>query len=158
MLLGALLLAALQTAAAPSPAPSPSPAATPRIELKVSGSNVFIDQSTGGPGTTPPQASEFAHGSPVSPMSPYDWFSSAPVTPGVAGVAQYEFTGVYHATGFDFTATLGVGGLTGSTTNALYWSEPPIANLNAHALSRIVPYSIAFPTHAGQDDASLINV
>ena len=90
-------------------------------------------------------------------MSPYDWFSSAPVTPGVAGVAQYEFSGVYHATGFDFTATLGVGGLTGSTTNALYWSEPPIANLNAHALARIVPYSISFPTHAGQDDASLVN-
>jgi len=90
-------------------------------------------------------------------MSPYDWFTSAPVTPGVAGVAQYEFSGLYHVPGVDFGATLGVGGLTGSTTNALYWGEPPIPNLNVHALSRTVPYSIVFPTHAGQDDASVLN-
>ena len=77
-----------------------------------------------GPGTTPPEGHEFAHGSPISPMSPYDWFSSAPVTPGVAGIAQYEISGTYHATGVDFAATFGIGGLTGSTTNALYWSEP----------------------------------
>src|SRR6516225_9452461 len=156
MLLEALLLAALESVAL-APAPSPSPAATPRFELQISGSNVFIDQSTGGPGTTPPEGSEFANGSPISPMSPYDWFTSAPVTPGVAGVAQYEFSGLYHVPGVDFGATLGVGGLTGSTTNALYWGEPPIPNLNVHALSRTVPYSIVFPTHAGQDDASVLN-
>jgi hypothetical protein len=90
-------------------------------------------------------------------MSPYDWFTSAPVTSGVAGIAQYEVSGVYHATGIDFGATVGIGGLTGSTTNSLYWGEPLIANLNDHALSRLVPYSIVFPTHAGQDDASVAN-
>ena len=103
----------------------------------------------------PPEGHEFARGSPISPMSPYDWFSSAPVTPGVAGIAQYELSGTYHATGVDFAATFGIGGLTGSTTNALYWSEPLIANLNDHDLSRVVPYAIGFPTKAGEDDASV---
>jgi hypothetical protein len=148
-----LLTALLATAALSSPSPSPSPA--PRFALQVSGSNVFVDQATGGPGMTPPQGYEFAHGSPISPMSPYDWFTGAPETPGVAGIAQYELTETYRGTGFDLGATFGVGGLTGSTTNALYWGEPPIPNLNDHALSRIVPYSIAFPTHAGQDDANV---
>ena len=166
MLLAAVLLATLQPAAAPTPAassspapaPSPSPAPTPRFTLSGSGSNVFVNQATDGPGTKPPEGPGFANGSPISPMSPYDWFTSAPVTPGVAGIAQYEISGVYHATGFDFAATLGIGGLTGSTTNALYWGEPLIPNLNAHGLSRLVPYSIVFPTHAGQDDASVSNL
>ena len=151
MLLGVLLFAAVETA----PSPSPSPVATPRFAVNARGSNVFIDQATGGPGTTPPQGYEFAHGSPISPMSPYDWFSSAPLTPGVAGIAQYEISGTYHASGVDFGATFGLGGLTGSTTNALYWGEPLIANLNNHDLSRVVPYAIVFPTQAGEDDASL---
>ncbi len=90
-------------------------------------------------------------------MSPYDWFSSAPVTPGVAGIAQYELSGTYHASGVDFGATFGLGGLSGSTTNALYWGEPLIPNLNDHDLSRITPYAIVFPTHAGQDDAAVAN-
>ncbi len=90
-------------------------------------------------------------------MSPYDWFTSAPVTPGIAGIAQYEISGLYHAGAVDLGATLGIGALTGSTTNALYWGEPPIPNLNDHAISRIVPYSIVFPTHADQDDASVLN-
>lgn len=156
MLLGVLLLAALATAPS-SPTPSPSPVPTPRFAISVSGSNVFIDQATGGPGTNPPEGYEFAHGSPISPMSPYDWFSSAPVTPGVAGVAQYELTGTYHASGVDLSATFGLGALTCSTTNALYWGESLIPNLNAHGLSRIVPFSIVFPAHAGEDDASVAN-
>ena len=162
MLFGVVLFAALQMAASP-PSPSPSPLPTPRFAVGVNGSNVFIDQATNGPGATPPEGHEFARGSPISPMSPYDWFSSAPVTPGVAGIAQYELSGTYHATGVDFAATFGIGGLTGSTTNALYWSEPLIANLNDHDLSRAVPYAILFPTKAAQDDAgvssaSLLNV
>ncbi len=174
MLFAVVLLATLQPAAAttpsalptaaparpasPAPTQTPSPAPTPRFELSGSGSNVFINQSTDGPGTTPPEGPGFIHGSPISPMSPYDWFTNAPITPGVAGVAQYEVSGVYHATGFDFAASLGLGLLTGSTTNALYWGEPLIPNLNSHALSRLIPYAIVFPTHAGQDDASVANL
>lgn len=154
----AVLLATLQTAPAASPAPSPSPVATPRFTLSASGSNVFINQATNGPGTTPPEGLEFSHGSPISPMSPYDWFSSAPVTPGVAGIAQYEVTGTYHVADADLSATLGFGALTGSTTNALYWGEPLIPNLDVHNLSRAVPYSIVFPTQAGHDDASVASV
>lgn len=153
-----MLLAALpipQTTAVATPAASPAPAPAPRFSLKVDGANVFIDQATNGPGTTPPEGPGFARGSPISPMSPYDWFSSAPVTPGVAGIAQYELSGTYHATDLDFGASFGLGGLSGSTTNALYWSEPLIPNLNDHALSRQVPYAIVFPTHAGQDDATV---
>jgi hypothetical protein len=157
MLFAILLLTTLEAAPATAPSPSPSPVATPRFALGLRGSNVFVDQATGGPGTTPPEAREFAHGSPISPMSPYDWFSSGPAMPGVAGIAQYEITGTYHAAAVDLAATLGLGSLTGSTTNALYWGEPLIANLNDHDLSRIVPYAILFPTHAGQDDASVAN-
>ena len=73
-----VLFATLQTASASTPSPSPAP--TPRFELSVAGSNVFIDQATNGPGTTPPEGLEFSHGSPVSPMSPYDWFTGAPET------------------------------------------------------------------------------
>ncbi|HLY01554.1 MAG TPA: hypothetical protein VKR56_03570, partial [Candidatus Cybelea sp.] len=154
-MLAAILLATIQIAAGPCTSPSPSPVPTPRFELKASGSNVFIDQATGGRGITPPEGPGFANGSPISPMSPYDWFSGAPVTPGVAGIAQYEVQGTYHASDVNFGATFGLGGLTGSTTNALYWGEPLIPNLDDHDLSRRVPYAILFPTHAGQDDASV---
>src|SRR5580698_1179594 len=150
-----VLFATLHTASASTPSPSPAP--TPRFELAVAGSNVFIDQATNGPGTTPPEGLEFSHGSPISPMSPYDWFTGAPETPGVAGIAQYELAAAYYATGVDFGANVGLGGLTGSTTNALYWGEPPIPNLNVHALARNVPYAIVFPTQAGQDDASVLS-
>jgi hypothetical protein len=147
------VLAASQIAASPAPTATPQP----RFAVSINGSNVFIDQAAGGPGTTPPEGPVFARGLPVSPMSPYDWFSAAPVTPGVAGVAQYELSATYHAAGFDTSTTFGIGGVTGSTTNAAYWSEPLIPNLNVHALSRQVPYAIVFPTHAGQDDASVLN-
>lgn len=142
-------------AAATSPTPSPSP--PPRFTLSVSGSNVFVDQATQGPGITPPEGPGFAKGSPLSPMSPYDWFTSAPVTPGVAGVFQYRIVGNFELGGMTLSSTVGVADLTGSTTNALYWSEPLIPSLNAHALSRIVPFAIAFPTHAGQDDSAVFS-
>ncbi|MBV9232742.1 MAG: hypothetical protein JO030_01760 [Candidatus Eremiobacteraeota bacterium] len=156
-MLVAVIVAAVHAAVVAVATPSPAPSPTPRFSLGGNGENVFVDQATRGPGTQPPEGPRFAAGSPISPMSPYDWFTSAPVTPGVAGVAQYRVTGTYHATGVDFAATLGFGGVNGSTTNALYWSEPLIPNLNDHALSRVVPYAIVFPTHAGQDDASVVS-
>ncbi|MBV8373942.1 MAG: hypothetical protein JO302_00375 [Candidatus Eremiobacteraeota bacterium] len=150
----AVVLMALQVAAA-SPAASPTPPASPRFTLSANGSNVFVDQSTVGPGTTPPEGAGFAMGSPLSPMSPYDWFSSAPVTPGVAGIVQYAVTGTYALPGMTLSATLGLANVTGSMTNALYWSEPLLPNLDVHAESHAIPYAIAFPVHAGQDDASV---
>lgn len=153
MLVG-LLLATLQMAASTASS-SPSPSPTPRFTASVNGSHVFVDQTTNGPGAAPPEAYEFARGSPISPMSPYDWFSSAPVTPGIAGIAQYVFSGAYHAPGMEFSAEFGVGGLIGSTTNALYWGEPLIPNLNDHDLARVIPYAIVFPTQPGHDDATV---
>jgi hypothetical protein len=150
----AVVLMAVQVAAAPVTSPTPSPA--PRFSLSASGSNVFVSQSTVGPGVTPPEGPGFAAGSPLSPMSPYDWFSSAPVTPGVAGIAQYALTGMYAFPQMNFSATIGLAYATGSTTNMLYWSEPLLPSLNVHAESHAIPYSIVFPTHAGQDDASVL--
>ncbi|HKE36790.1 MAG TPA: hypothetical protein VKB39_05125, partial [Candidatus Baltobacteraceae bacterium] len=97
----------------------------------------------------------FAAGSPVSPMSPYDWFSGAPTTPGVTGVFQYVVDGTYRFGGVSAKASIGIGDVTGSVNNGLYWGEPLIPNLNPHGLSRAIPYAIAFPTHAGQDDAAV---
>jgi len=157
MVLAVLLFATLESGVAAAPGASPAPTATPRFALTIDGSNVFIDQSTSGPGITPPEGPGFTKGSPLSPMSPYDWFTTAPVTPGVAGIAQYLLSGRYSFAGFKAEATIGIGGVTGSTTNAAYWSEPLIPNLDIHALSRSIPYAIVFPTHAGQDDASVLN-
>ncbi len=70
----AVLLATLPVGTPASPAPSP----TPRFALTMNGSNVFIDQSTFGPGITPPEGPGFAKGSPLSPTSPYGWFTAAP--------------------------------------------------------------------------------
>jgi hypothetical protein len=147
-------LAAAVTIAAASPSPSPT-AQPPRFSISVSGSNVFIDQATNGSGTTPPEGPGFAAGSPISPMSPYDWFSGAPTTPGISGVAQYVVDGVYHFGGVSAKASIGIGDVTGSTNNALYWGEPLLPNLDPHAVSHAIPYAIAFPTHAGQDDTAV---
>jgi hypothetical protein len=161
MILAFVLAATLQTSASPSPEPAPSasPVATPvpKFDLAVHGSNVFIDQSTYGPGITPPEGPGFAKGSPFSPMSPYDWFSGAPVTPGVTGVAQYLLSGTYHTGAVKLEATFGLAAVTGSTTNAAYWGEPLLPNINPHDLARTLPYSIVFPTHAGSDDATVFN-
>lgn len=150
----ALLMASVVADADPSPSPSPSPHG---IALSVSGSNVFINQSTGGPGTTPPEGPGFAAGSPLSPMSPYDWFNAAPTVPGVTGVAQYAVTATYDTPAIKMQATAGLAFVTGSVTNAAYWSEPLLPNVDIHDLSRAIPYAIAFPTHAGQDDATVFN-
>jgi hypothetical protein len=150
----AVVLMALQVAAT-SPAASPTPSPVPRFTLSATGSNVFVDQSTVGPGAAPPEGPGFAAGSPLSPMSPYDWFSSAPVTPGVAGILQYAVTGTYTFPGMNVSATVGLTNVTGSMTNALYWSEPLLPNLDVHAESHAIPYAIVFPTGAGQDDASV---
>jgi hypothetical protein len=148
----AMVLAAVTVVAS---SPSPRPTGPPRFTLSVNGSNTLVDQATAGSGITPPEGPGFAAGSPVSPMSPYDWFSGAPVTPGVAGIAQYVIDAAYDTGKTRARLSAGVGDVTGSVTNALYWSEPLIANLNNHDLARPLPYTITFPTHAGQDDAAV---
>ncbi len=141
----------------PAPTPTPTSTPTPRPLGFHAVSNLaltFVDQNTAGPGRIAPEAGGFIGGSPLSPNTPYDLFSSAPQVPGVAGVAQLISTFTYGFRTFDVGVTTGLGYVRGSVTNASYWSENLLPTLNPHLGSQALPYRIAFPTHPGQDDAT----
>ncbi len=125
-------------------------------QTSLEGMSSFIDQATAGGGTTPPEGAQFASGSPLSPMTPYDTFSSAPTTPGVASVGQLIFSERYTSRRLTGKISAGLEYATGSVTNMSYWTESLLPLINPHLGSQHLPYSIVFPTHAGQDDASLI--
>jgi hypothetical protein len=146
-------------AAVPASTASPGPASTatpapPTWRTTFDGFASFIDQATNGPGTQPPEGPAFAKGSPLSPMTPYDTFSSAPQTPGVAGVSQLLIDTGYTGRRIITSLRLGLLGVDGSITNAVYWTEPLLAPFNPHVGSTVLPFSIVFPTHAGQDDGA----
>lgn len=129
-----------------------------KIHLSVDGFTSLVDQTTVGPGQSPPEGPGFAAGSPLSPMTPYDTFTSAPNVPGVTGVTQLLLTGAYEGHSLRASATIGVGYATGSVQNAVYWTERIMPTLDPHLGSQTLPYAISFPTHAGQDDASAAGV
>lgn len=139
-------------AAAPSPAPSPTPIRG--FSVHADGSTTLIGQQTGGPGTQPPEGPGFIAGSPLSPNTPYDLWSSAPLTPGYAGIAQATITGEYGGSRLSGGATLGFGVVDGSVTNAAYWGENLLPPLNPHLGFLALPYRVIFPSHAGQDDGT----
>jgi hypothetical protein len=116
----------------------------------------FISQNTSGYGTLGlPEAPMFAAGtSPAAPNSPYDAFSGAPMTPGDAGESALYLTPTYHGSAIDVSATLGIGYVTGSTTNATYWGESLMPTLNPHLGSQALGFGVVFPTHPGEDDGS----
>jgi hypothetical protein len=148
-------------APAPSASASPSPVPTPAQRpgtIRWSGDvhATFITQGTNGPGTRPPEAAGFAAGDPLSPETPYDVFSSAPLVPGNAGESALLLRPRYAARTFDADLTLGMGIASGSVTNAAYWGESLVPTLNPHAGAQMLPYRIVFPTHAGQDDGSAV--
>ncbi len=152
-------------AAAADPAvPQSSPAPAPgTFVLHLDQQTIFIDQATSGPGVMPPEGPSFAAGAPAAPQTPYDTFSSAPMTPGVTGVGQLFLSPAYAGRRFHAGATFGAAYVQGSTANAAYWGEPLMATINPHLGSQALPYAIAFPAHAGQDDgaafrASLLSV
>jgi hypothetical protein len=149
-----VVLAAVLAGATPAASPSPAASPAPRFRLSGDAYSVFIDSATSGPGTTPPQGPAFANGSALAPNSPYDLFSSAPLTPGVAGILQLNLTGKYTGARYNASAVIGAGLVTGSVQNAIYWGENLIGPLNPHINSGALPYAIAFPTHAGQDDVT----
>ena len=141
--------------ASASPTESPSP--TPRpgtIRLGIDAHTTFISQGTNGPGIVPPEAAGFAAGSPLSPLSPYDTFSSAPLVPGNASESGLVLTPIYYGRGFDLHVALAAGYVRGSVTNAAYWGESLTPSLNPHLGAQMLPYQILFPTHAGQDDGT----
>lgn len=146
-----------------SPQPSPTPTARPLGFREASRfSFSFIDSATNGPGQVGPEAvlppPNFTTGSPLSPNTPYDLFNSAPQVPGVTGVAQIVSNLSYGLRRFDLGLTLGAGVVRGSVTNAAYWSDNLLPTLNPHLGSQALPYSIAFPSHAGQDDGTGVRV
>lgn len=77
------------------------------------------------------------------------------MTPGIAGVGQFAIVESYAGPRLVGSVRVGVGGLTGSFTNAYYWSENLMPALNLHLDQRGLPYAIVFPTHAGQDTAQV---
>ncbi|GAC1408834.1 MAG: hypothetical protein NVSMB64_17450 [Candidatus Velthaea sp.] len=158
-------VAGAETLESPSPMVSPPPpaaaAATPRprgLHVGTSASFTLIDQNTAGAGQLAPEAAGFISGAPLSPNTPYDLFSSAPQTPGVAGIGQLVSTLNDRLRMYDIGLTAGLGYVRGSTTNAAYWGENLLPALNVHSGSQALPYRIAFPTHPGNDDATALRL
>src|SRR5579863_856199 len=137
-------------AASPSPAPTPSPTATPGFSLGVTGSNLYVSQSANGPGLQPPEAAQFIAGRPVSPMSPYDWFTSAVQSPGAATQLQYVVTATEHTKLLTASAGIALDAYVGSLNNLLYWGEPMVGTFDPHEGHSNLNYAINFPTGPGQ--------
>jgi hypothetical protein len=140
-----------------TPEANASPTASPRplgLHLATTASTTFIDQSTIGAGQVGPEAAGFVNGSPLSPNTPYDLLSSAPDVPGVAGVGQLTSTATFLLPRWDASVTGGFGYVRGSIPNASYWGENLMPTLNPHLGFASLPYAVAFPTHAGQDDGT----
>ena len=140
-------LAAVAQGSMPSSSPSPSP--TPGFSLHVHGANVFVSQGESGPGLAPPEAPAFADGLPLSPMSPYDWFSSAAQTPGNAGMLQYLIDANERMRTVTFAAHVLVGAYGGDLNNLMYWSEPWQGPLDPHEGHSPIDYAINFPQSGG---------
>ena len=153
-----------QDLATPSPSPaasqSPSRSPAPNYGIRFSGDGFvsFVNEAFAGPGLLPPEGPAFAAGAPLSPMTPYDIFYSAPQTPGNGGVVQFAIRTTYSSPGISASAVLGVANATGSIQSNAYWTENLQATLNPHLGSQALPYQIVFPTHAGQDDGSAARV
>jgi hypothetical protein len=155
VLSGTLQLVSQLGANAQNADPSPTPSARPgTISLSVQAHATFISEGTRGAGTTPPEGPGFASGSPLSPLTPYDTFSSAPLAPGNALESALFVTPTYFGKNLQAAVTLGAGYVRGSTTAASYWGESLFQTLNPHLGSQMLPYRIVFPTHAGSDDGT----
>jgi hypothetical protein len=151
MTYGTVRFAVADQPAAAAPTPTPRPLG---LTLTTSAGMTFIDQSTAGEGQIGPEAPGFITGSALAPNTPYDLFSSAPQVPGIAGIGTIVTTATYRTRALDFTLTPALGSVNGSITNAAYWGENVVPALNPHLGSQALPYAIAFPTHAGQDDGT----
>lgn len=141
----------------PPSSPSPVPAPTQRpgtVRFALDAHLTFVSQGTNGPGIAPPEAGGFANGDPLSPLTPYDVFSSAPLVPGNAAESALYVRPTYAGRAFDASVTVGAGYLRGSVTNAAYWGESPFETLNPHLGAQHLPYRVTFPTHAGADDGT----
>ena len=128
---------------------TPSPSPTPGFSLHVQGANVFVTQGESGPGLSPPEAAQFEKGLPISPMSPYDWFTSAAQTPGTAGQLQYLLDANDRMPALTLDAQFLVGAYAGDMNNLMYWGEPWAGTFDPHEGRSPLAYSIDFPTTGG---------
>lgn len=143
--------------ASPAPAASAAPRKLGWCE-STNAAATLVDQETAGPGQYGPEAPGFIKGSPLAPNTPYDLFSSAPLTPGIAGIGEVTSAARFAARGFDLGLTTGLGYVRGSVTNASYWAESLMPPINPHIGSRALPYAISFPAHAGEDDGTALRL
>jgi hypothetical protein len=140
--------------ASPRPTPSAAPTATPapkRLTIGVQGYLSAINQQFVGPGIVPPEGAGFAAGSPIAPGTPYDFFSNAPLTTGFGFHQGLVISPTLHLKGFDVTADVGYGSISGSGNVAEYWGEQPLPQLNVHLGQRQINVPPAFTTHNSQD-------
>ncbi|MGC1986580.1 MAG: hypothetical protein WA668_14435 [Candidatus Cybelea sp.] len=142
------------SAPAPSPSASVAPSRALGLNVKATFAATFLDQNTSGPGQIGPEAPAYLDGAPLAPNTPYDLFSTAPLTPGIAALPEALMTLTERTKTFDFSLDTGLEYVSGSITNATYWGESMIPTLNPHIGSQALPYAIAFPTAPGQDDGS----
>jgi hypothetical protein len=155
--IGALAASCVATAAAQTTIPQPSPSASPRalgLQFATTFATTFLDQNTSGPGQIGPEVPGALSGSPLAPNTPYDTLSSAPLTPGIAGIAEGLTTVTERTKTLDFSLNAALEYVGGSITNASYWGENLIPTLNPHMGSQALPYAVVFPTAPGQDDGS----
>ena len=144
-----------QTATPASPSPSPSP--TPRpgtLRWALDAHTTFVSHAARGPGIAPPEAAGFANGDPLSPLTPYDVFSSAPLLSGNASESALYLRPTYFGRTFDLGLVLAAGYVRGSVAGAAHWGESLPPPLNPHLGAQTLPYRIVFPNHAGQDDGT----
>jgi len=146
-------LASPAPSGSPSPNPSPGPTKKPRrFSFTAAGFLSATDQQFVGPGTKPDVASLFESGSPVSPNSPYDLWSGAPLVTGIGFVNALVFSPSY-VLSKDLIATvnIGYGTINGQGNVAQYWGYQSIPPLNGQAGARYSAVGAAFPTHNGSD-------
>lgn len=154
---GALIGACTAAPLAQTPSPQPSPTASPRVpglQFSSTFATTFLDQNTSGPGQIGPEAPGYLNGAPLAPNTPFDTFSSAPLTPGIAGIADVLMTAIERTKTLDIGVNAALEYVGGSITNASYWGESLIPTMNPHMGSQALPYAIIFPTAPGQDDGS----
>ncbi len=173
---GALIASCTAAAVAQTPAPSASPTASPTappspvappppeaprvlgLQFASTFATTFLSQNTSGPGQLGPEAPAYLNGALLAPNTPYDTFSSAPLTPGVAGIADAFITPTERTKTLDIGLNAALEYVEGSITNASYWGENLIPTMNPHMGSQALPYAIAFPTAPGQDDGGNVRL
>ncbi len=85
-------------------------------------------------------------------MTPFEWFTTNPLVPGVSGQAQYLVSGALHQGKYTFDASAMFAGVVGDPTNATYWGEPFLGTFDPLEGRSNLQVPIVYPTHQGYND------